>query len=138
MRISLEAESLNVEKLEYELELKGRIEQLKKAKEVLEQHIAILEEERKVMAMTAKDFPPSVKRKGMVDVPDGIIAHLTRECGGNVHNYGFVEVTSSGLWMSGPGGAPECVDDLMDHSVFDSDFRGYDHDIPHTRNNWVC
>jgi predicted RNase H-like nuclease (RuvC/YqgF family) len=52
-----------------------------------------------------KQFPPSVKkvtvtgviypekRKVEIDVPDGIIAHLTRECGGNVHDRHVVDVT---------------------------------------------
>jgi hypothetical protein len=46
----------------------------------------------------AKQFPPSLKKVKIksvlplqsgkqieIDVPDGIIAHLTRECSGNVH-----------------------------------------------------
>jgi hypothetical protein len=39
-----------------------------------------------------KQFPPSVKKgtRGF-DVPDGIIAHLTRECGGNAHDDKVVE-----------------------------------------------
>jgi hypothetical protein len=38
---------------------------------------------------------PSVQAYGKIaiDVPDGIIAHLTRECGGNVHDRHVVEVT---------------------------------------------
>jgi hypothetical protein len=31
---------------------------------------------------TWKQFPPSVKQREKFDVPDGIIAHLMRECGG--------------------------------------------------------
>jgi hypothetical protein len=39
---------------------------------------------------TGGQFPPSVKKgkttwDAEYDMPDGIIAHLTRECGGNVH-----------------------------------------------------
>jgi hypothetical protein len=30
---------------------------------------------------------------GWFDVPDGMIAHVTRECGGNVHDCGVVDVT---------------------------------------------
>jgi hypothetical protein len=50
----------------------------------------------------ASQFPPSVKKAKARDlpgkdvetgVPDGIIAHLTRECSGNVHNRHVVEVT---------------------------------------------
>jgi hypothetical protein len=33
-----------------------------------------------------KQFPPAVKNVKGSHVPDGIIAHLTRECGGNVHD----------------------------------------------------
>jgi hypothetical protein len=29
----------------------------------------------------------------MYDIPDGIIAHLTRECGGNVHDRNVADVT---------------------------------------------
>jgi hypothetical protein len=46
----------------------------------------------------AKQFPPSVKKgntwRGEIDVPEGIIAHLTRKCGGNVHDRHVVDVTS--------------------------------------------
>jgi hypothetical protein len=42
----------------------------------------------------AKQFPPLAKRGKHFDVPDGIIAHLTRERGGNVHDHHIVEVTS--------------------------------------------
>jgi hypothetical protein len=58
-------------------------------------------------AKPAKQFPPSVKkvtRMGIspwqaagewkIDVPDGIIAHLTRECGGKVHKRHVVDITS--------------------------------------------
>jgi hypothetical protein len=47
-------------------------------------------------------FPQLVKKRKVKDwrgkeieirVPDGIIAHLTRECGGNVHDHDVVEVT---------------------------------------------
>jgi hypothetical protein len=37
-------------------------------------------------------FPPLVKKRKF-DIPDGIIAHLTRECGGNVHDRNIVAVT---------------------------------------------
>jgi predicted nucleic acid-binding protein len=42
-----------------------------------------------------KQFPLSAKRqREFFIVPDGIIAHLTRECGGNVHDSQVVDVTS--------------------------------------------
>jgi hypothetical protein len=45
----------------------------------------------------AQQFPPSIKKgmnmySGKIDVPDGIIAHLRRECGGNVHDRHIVGV----------------------------------------------
>jgi hypothetical protein len=39
-------------------------------------------------------LPPSAKKGGQPDVADGIIAHLTRECGGNVHQRGIVDITA--------------------------------------------
>ena len=45
---------------------------------------------------------------------DGIIAHLTRECGGNVHKQGIVNVTASGCF----GGQPEYAVDLKSDSCF--------------------
>jgi hypothetical protein len=58
----------------------------------------------KVSAKQAKHFPPSVKKGKLrhsdgsetgeiCDIPDGIIVHLTKECGGNVHDHHVVEVT---------------------------------------------
>jgi hypothetical protein len=53
---------------------------------------------------TRNEFPPSVKKGKLrgsdgsqtsdtYDSPDGIIVHLTRECGGNVHDFHLVDVT---------------------------------------------
>jgi hypothetical protein len=50
----------------------------------------------------AKQFPPLVKKSTRkhpddrdveIDMPDGIIAHVTRECGGNVQDHNVVRVT---------------------------------------------
>jgi hypothetical protein len=74
------------------------------------------------------------------DVPDGIIAHLTRECGGNVHDHNVVEITS-GSFEATPdkaNGDPRRVADLDDDSNYWSDCRKRKEDIQHTRNNWVC
>ena len=57
------------------------------------------------------------------DPLDGIIAQLTRECGGNVHENGLVIVTSSGT------GKLEAVVDLKSNSSIMS------HDSP---NSWIC
>jgi hypothetical protein len=42
---------------------------------------------------STKQFPPAVKKGMWFDVPDGIVAHLTRECGANVHDRHVVDVT---------------------------------------------
>ena len=56
---------------------------------------------------------------------DGIIAHLTRECGGNVHNKGVVKVTSSGGSSCGCGDAV----DLGSYRSFLS---------KNSPNSWIC
>jgi hypothetical protein len=99
----------------------------------------------------AKQFPPSVKKGVWFDVPDGIIAHLTRECGGNVHDRNVVEVTSgsfekeiegvnphSGAFNNAAGLAAKNAADLEISSCFLSALRTKSEDIPHTRNNWIC
>ena len=55
---------------------------------------------------------------------DGIIAHLTRECGGNVHEQGVIEVTAS----SGGTTSPNAVD-LGSGSCFFSN---------NSPNSWIC
>jgi hypothetical protein len=109
----------------------------------------------------AKQFPPSVKKvmirsiEGFgeitIDVPDGIVAHLTRECGGNVHDHHVVDVTSgsferethglnphSGAYGNHPSYAAMNAADLATDSYFQSAYRQKEEEIPHTRNNWVC
>jgi hypothetical protein len=105
-------------------------------------------------------FPPSLKKwkwrlpNGMVveiGIPDGIIAHLTRECGGNVHDRHIVNVTSgsfeketvganphSGAYNDDPKFAAKNAADLETDSVFFSAWREKKEDIPRTPNNWVC
>jgi hypothetical protein len=62
-----------------------------------------------------KRFPPSLKKgKGKdfwgkeveFDVPDGIIAHLTRECGGNVHDRHVVDVACGWFEKETYGASP--------------------------------
>jgi hypothetical protein len=89
-----------------------------------------------------------VKKRGQFDVPDGIIAHLTRECGQNVHDYHVVDVTSgsfkketertnlhSGAYEDPPNCAAMRAADLGTDSHFGSAWRKKEYDIPHTRNN---
>jgi hypothetical protein len=86
----------------------------------------------------------------MDHIPHGIIAHLTRECGGNVHDRHVVSVTSrsfeketheanphSGVYDNGPKFAAKNVTDLESDLRFRSAYRNKE-DIRHTRNNWVC
>jgi hypothetical protein len=96
-----------------------------------------------------KQFPPSLKEgAGGHNVPDGVIAHLTRECGGNVHDCRVVDVTSgsfeketqganphSGAYNNDPRCAAKNVADFETDSCFLSAFRRKKEDIPHTRNN---
>jgi hypothetical protein len=100
----------------------------------------------------AKQVPPSVKKEEHAfDVPDGIMAHLTRKCSGNVHDRHVVEVTSgsfeketqgasphSGAYDNLPSNAAKNATDMETGSYFCSAYRSYKEDIPHTRNNWVC
>jgi hypothetical protein len=113
----------------------------------------------------AKQFPPSVKKRktqvelalgrnkrtAEIDIPDGIIANLTRECGGPVHDRNVVDVTGgsfeketnganphSGKYGNDPRNAPKKSADMETISRFFSAYRKKNEDIPHTRNNWVC
>jgi hypothetical protein len=98
-----------------------------------------------------KQFPPSVKKGGKFEVPDGIIAHLTRECRGNVHDRHVVDVTCgsfeketlganphSGARDNDPNYAAKNAADLETDSRFSSAWRNSCEGIPHTRNNWIC
>jgi hypothetical protein len=82
-----------------------------------------------------------MKEGGKFDVPDGIIAHLTRECGENVHDRHVVEVTSGSFEKETYGAIPHSAKnaaDLNTDSFFGSAFRSYKEDIPYARNNWIC
>jgi hypothetical protein len=98
-----------------------------------------------------QEFPPSVKKVGNLNVLDGIIAHLTREYGGNVHDRHVVDITSgsfeketnganphSGAYKNDPDYAAKNATDLETDSPFHSAYRRDSENIPHTRNNWIC
>jgi hypothetical protein len=107
-----------------------------------------------------KQFPPSMKKgkandwmdnEVEIDVPDGIITHLTMECGWNVHDRNVIEVTSgsfekvtyganphSGAFDNDPCYAAKNAADLETDPYFHSGYRNHWEDIPHMRNNWVC
>jgi hypothetical protein len=105
----------------------------------------------KVFPGQVRQIPPSVKKVGDLNVPDGIIAHLTRECGGNVHDHHVVDITSgsfeketcganphSGAYNNNANCPAKNTADLETGSGFFSAFRNNSEDIPHTRNNWIC
>jgi hypothetical protein len=115
------------------------------------------EEIRWLKMITARQFFPTSVKKGetslgaAIDVPDRIIAHWTRECGGNVHDRHVVEVTCgsfeketqganphSGALNDNPYFAAKNAADLKTGSEFLSAYRDKKEDIAHTRNNWVC
>jgi hypothetical protein len=116
---------------------------------------------------SVKQFPLSIKKGNIrlhegwgrdggtgdaeIDVPDGIIAHLTRERGGNVHDCGVVDVTCgsfeketqganphSGAYDNQPKFAAKNAADLETPSIFGSACRRSSEEISHTRNNWLC
>jgi hypothetical protein len=95
----------------------------------------------------------NVRASGMIgiDVSDAIIGHLTRECGGNVHERHVVDVTSesfergteganphSGTYRNEPDYAAKNAADFEPVSWFRSAFHKKEEDIRHARNNWVC
>jgi hypothetical protein len=78
-----------------------------------------------------------------IDVPEGIIAHLTRECGGNVHDRNVIEVTSgsfeketvganpdSGAYGNHPNSAAKNATDLETDFVIQSVYCDRSEDLP--------
>jgi hypothetical protein len=101
-----------------------------------------------------QQFPPSESAP-----LNGIIAHLTQEYRGNVHDMGVVQVLSSSQYHEdrfwdefSPDpeefdpddadepeiSAPKNVADLGSASFFASTYRKAEEDIPPTANNWIC
>jgi hypothetical protein len=131
-----------------------------KAKEIrLMKEVERLKEEIRRMAARipppappkpAKHFPPLVKKgqlrlkddkrtDKMFDIPDGIIAYLTRECGGNVHDHDVVKVTSSGTMDDkDPIYGAKNAADLEIGSRFQSDYCNRSDDLSYPKNNWIC
>jgi hypothetical protein len=77
------------------------------------------------VAAPGKQFPVSVKKgttrawmgnQVEIDVLDGIIAHLTRECSGYVHNQQVVEVTPGSFEKETEGVDPRWVRTIVDMS----------------------
>jgi hypothetical protein len=87
----------------------------------------------------------------MYDIPDGIIAHLTRECGGNVDGYQVVEITCGCFEKETEGANPHsgALDDCLLYATenaadldvisrFVSAYHEKEEDILHSGNNWLC
>jgi hypothetical protein len=72
------------------------------------------------------------------DSPEGIISHLSRECGGNVHDRNVVAVTSSKPFSVCIDHAAKNAVELEGNSCFLSGHRDKKKEIPHARNNWIC
>jgi hypothetical protein len=126
-------------------------------------------------AIRRMHFPPSLKKGKIqveqgrgtnkntteveIDVPDGIVAHLTRKRGGNVHDRHLVYISSGSfeketyganlhsgpyrhrpIWASRnfPNYAAKDAADLETDSCFQSAYRHHWERIRHTRNNWIC
>jgi hypothetical protein len=84
-------------------------------------------------------FPPLVKKGKKVEVPEGIIAHLTKQCGGNVHECNVVAVTSSGPVIDDPRDAAQNAVDLeADSGSYSCLHRDETIDVPHARDSWLC
>jgi hypothetical protein len=147
-----EIDSLNAAKNKCEDELKSTTETNEaQERERIEEVGKLKEEIRRMASPTRSQFPPSMTKGGRFDLPDGIIAHLTMKCGGNVHDHHIVDVTSgsfeketiganshSGAYGNLPDNAAKNAADLETGSRFQSAYRGRSEDIPHTKNNWVC
>jgi hypothetical protein len=84
-----------------------------------------------------KEFAPSIERAPGLEVPDGIIRHLTREWGANVADRN-VGVTASGVYADDEENDPRNAADLDHESHFVSTCRNANEDIRHERNNWIC
>jgi septal ring factor EnvC (AmiA/AmiB activator) len=90
-------------------------------------------QEHREAAQEGKQFPLSD------DAPlRGIIAYLTKEYGGNVHDQGIVKISSSGAYTEQPETSPKVIADLKSKSCFVSAFRKKDEAIADTPNKWLC
>jgi hypothetical protein len=107
----------------------------------LERELAKLKEEPKPINMRKK-FPPSMNKKQHWDVPNGILAHLTRECRWNVRDCQVVEVTCGPFEKEIDGDDPthaaKNAADLETDSQFPSTFRPKEKCTVSTQRLWVC
>jgi hypothetical protein len=127
-RQSSDIERLKGEKKRTEDDLRG----LEESNEQLKREVGKLKEEMKRLPHPVQICP--FQQSAPLD---GIIAHLSRKCGGNVHDRGIVNVTSSSRLGGSPTWDGKNAFDLKSSSVFHSDGRWDAHSIPHTRNQWI-
>jgi hypothetical protein len=111
--------------------------------------VQVIESIGKIFPGQFRQFSPQGKKKGQFDVLDGMITHLTRECGGNVHDRCIVDVTSGSLEKEMGGVNPHSgaynnhrdytaqnVAGLETDSCFGSVYRDRSEDISDAWNNW--
>jgi hypothetical protein len=109
-----------------------------------------------VVTRTRRSFSPSMKTDTAslttkYDMHRGIIGHLTRACGGSVHDHDVVEITSGSFAQAKDGVNPHSgahndminwsakyVADPKSSTFLYSTCRQEGEDIPHTKNNWLC
>ena len=107
------------------LELKAEVARLKEAEQGLDGRISAVDASASNSERVLRE-----EIQGKIDLKDdpldGIIAHLTRACGGNVHKEGVINVTGSSFCC---GREPENAVDLWSDSSFSS---------KNSPNSWIC
>jgi hypothetical protein len=81
-------------------------------------------------------FSPSVKKGEYFNVAEGIISHLTKECGGNVHDNKLVAATADSFEKTtyNKDSDRKQVADLESTPSYWSDYCNNSEDVPRTRN----
>ena len=122
--LGLRARAEDLEKLAEE------VSRLKEAERGLDGRISAVEARAaEAERMLREEVQLKVERIDLKSDPlDGIIAHLTRKCGGNVHKERVVNVTASSCWDNSIC-EPENAVDLKSNSEFFSN---------NSPNSWIC
>jgi hypothetical protein len=105
---------------------------------VAEQQETVARQQRELEDLREQNSPKPSQEFAPNDRLDGIVAHLARVCGGNVHDQGVVAVTSSRPVDDKPKNAAKNAADVKSDSWFSSIRRKKSEEIPHTWNNWLC
>ena len=108
------------------------VSRLKDGERSLGERISSVEETLETKRALMDEIQGELKRFDRVliqiDPLNGIIAKLTRDCGGNVHEKGVVEVTASGC-CGGTDNEPKNAVDLGTNTWFGSEGKA---------NSWIC